>query len=81
MDTDGIAVGYTPQYEGHPPISVGQFPNIVDRLHANDNYMFSQEYDVSGWKYSVILIFWGMCIIKWVGVQDNYFYLWVCINM
>ncbi|XP_011404665.2 PREDICTED: receptor-type tyrosine-protein phosphatase delta-like isoform X2 [Amphimedon queenslandica] len=32
-------------YEGHPPISVAEFGKIVDRLHANDNYMFSQEYE------------------------------------
>ena len=24
----------------------------MDRLHANDNYMFSQEYDVRGWRFN-----------------------------
>ena len=46
LDIDGEPVGTGPIYEGHNPISVGEFEKIVDRLHANDNYMFSQEYDV-----------------------------------
>lgn len=34
-------------YEGRPSIPVSSFEKMVNRLHANDNYMFSQEYDVS----------------------------------
>ena len=43
----GVSIAMSEHYEGHPPISVAEFVKIVDRLHANDNYMFSQEYEVS----------------------------------
>jgi netrin-G3 ligand len=46
QDTSDVqSIGSFPQYEGHPPVPVGEFAKIVDRLHANENYMFSQEYD------------------------------------
>ena len=44
IETD--ASGINNQYVGHFPIPSGEFAKIVDRLHANDNYLFTQEYEV-----------------------------------
>ena len=47
-------------HEGHPPIPVSTFEMKVNRLHANDNYMFSQEYDVSWQCYvACVSMFWS----------------------
>ena len=32
----------------HPPIHIDEFAEHLERLKANDNYKFSQEYEVSG---------------------------------
>ena len=56
MEVDDKAIGFLPHYEGHPPISIAEFGKIVDRLHANDNYMFSQEYDVRGGDLIIVIL-------------------------
>lgn len=45
-DQSADADGINQFIAGHPSIPAGEFGKIVDRLHANDNFMFSQEYDV-----------------------------------
>ena len=52
MEVDDKAIWFLPHYESQPLISIVEFGKIVDCLHANDNYMFSQEYDVRGWRFN-----------------------------
>ena len=32
----------------HEPITVREFPEHVKRMHANDDFLFTEEYHVSG---------------------------------
>ena len=48
----------TPGMISHPPIPISELANHIERLKANDNLKFSQEYEV----YS--LTFRGPCIVR-----------------
>ena len=43
----------TPAMMSHPPIPIAELGEHIDRLKANDNLLFSQEYEVSViWEWS-----------------------------
>ena len=60
----------TPGMLSHPPIPITELGNHIDRLKANDNLMFSQEYEVSIFLLVQGLTFCRKIMLNTVKLQE-----------
>lgn len=53
----------TPGMISHPPIPISELANHIERLKANDNLKFSQEYEVCNFNIEFLLLKYEYCLL------------------